>query len=129
MRDERGMANFQPLRQAERAPGGADLRRGLIEARTAALASILRKSRPGVPPMECMEHPDGAVVFQHACTIDPDGIVPKRLGSRYRLVAGLAQVQKPGGACCEARSVRRRNERRRLKSAGSIFPKPSRQFI
>ena len=28
-----------------------------------------------------MEHPDGAVVLQHACKIDPDGIVPKRLDS------------------------------------------------
>jgi hypothetical protein len=38
------------------------------------------------------------VVFQHACQLGCEGIVSKRLGSRYRLrpFAGLAQVQEPG---------------------------------
>ena len=31
-----------------------------------------------------MEHPEGAVVFQHACEMGLEGIVSKRLGSRYR---------------------------------------------
>jgi hypothetical protein len=45
-------------------------------------------------------------------------------------LAKLAQAQEPGGACCEARGGRRRNERRqRLNSARSIVPKPSRRFI
>jgi bifunctional non-homologous end joining protein LigD len=52
---------------------GTDLRREPIEVRKATLASILRKSRHGVP-----------VVFQHACKIGLEGIVSKRLGSRYR---------------------------------------------
>ena len=45
---------------------GTDLRREPIEVRKATLASILRKSRPGVRLNEHMEH-EGAVVFQHAC--------------------------------------------------------------
>jgi bifunctional non-homologous end joining protein LigD len=31
-----------------------------------------------------LEHPEGAVVFQHACKMGLEGIVSKRLGSRYR---------------------------------------------
>ena len=63
---------------------GDDLRREPIEVRKATLASILRKSRPGVRLNEHLEHPDGAVVFQHACKMGLEGIVSKRLGSRYR---------------------------------------------
>jgi bifunctional non-homologous end joining protein LigD len=63
---------------------GTDLRREPIEVRKATLASILRKSRPGVRLNEHMEHPEGAVVFQHACKMGLEGIVSKRLGSRYR---------------------------------------------
>ena len=63
---------------------GKDLRREPIEVRKATLASILRKSRPGVRLSEHLEHPEGAVVFQHACKMGLEGIVSKRLGSRYR---------------------------------------------
>ena len=63
---------------------GTDLRREPIEVRKATLASILRKSRPGVRLNEHLEHPEGAVVFQHACKMGLEGIVSKRLGSRYR---------------------------------------------
>ena len=52
--------------------------------RKATLASILRKSRPGVRLNEHLEHPEGAVVFQHACKMGLERIVSKRLGSRYR---------------------------------------------
>jgi ATP-dependent DNA ligase len=31
-----------------------------------------------------MEHPEGDVVFRHACKMGLEGIVSKRLGSRYR---------------------------------------------
>ena len=65
-------------------PLGADLRREPIEVRKATLASILRKSRPGVRLNEHLEHPDGITVFQHACKMGLEGIVSKRLGSRYR---------------------------------------------
>ena len=46
------------------------------------LASILRKSRPGVRLNEHMGQ--GAVVFLQACKMGLEGIVSKRLGSRYR---------------------------------------------
>jgi bifunctional non-homologous end joining protein LigD len=60
-----------------------DLRRE-PEVRKTTPASILRKSRPGVRLNEHLEHPEGAVVFQHACKMGLEGIVSKRLGSRYR---------------------------------------------
>ena len=61
-----------------------DLRREPIEVRKATLASILRKSRPGIRLNEHLEHPEGDVVFRHACKMGLEGIVSKRLGSRYR---------------------------------------------
>ena len=94
--DEKGVAAFQLLRHRrnERRAflyafdllelNGADLRREPIEVRKATLASILRKSRPGVCLNEHLEHSEGDVVFQHACRMGLEGIVSKRLGSRYR---------------------------------------------
>jgi len=94
--DERGLATFQLLRHRRNEPkaflyafdllelNGKDLRREPIEVRKATLASILRKSPHGVRLNEHMEHPEGAVVFQHACKMGLEGIVFKRLGSRYR---------------------------------------------
>ena len=55
-----------------------DLRREPIEVRKATLASILRKSRPGVRLNEHLEHPEGLTVFQHACKMGLEGIVSKR---------------------------------------------------
>jgi hypothetical protein len=52
--------------------------------RKATLASILRKSRPSVRLNEHLEYPEGHVVFQHAYKMGLEGIVSKRLGSRYR---------------------------------------------
>jgi bifunctional non-homologous end joining protein LigD len=49
--------------------------------RKATLASVLRKSRPG---LRLNEHPERLAVFQHACQLGCEGIVSKRLGSRYR---------------------------------------------
>jgi ATP-dependent DNA ligase len=37
-----------------------------------------------VAPERAPEHSEGAVVFQHACKMGLEGIVSKRLGSRYR---------------------------------------------
>jgi hypothetical protein len=62
---------------------GIDLRREPIEVRNATLTSFLRKSRPGVRLNEHLEHDSGLTVFQHACKIGLEGIVSKRLGSRY----------------------------------------------
>ena len=33
---------------------------------------------------EHLEHPDGEAIFRHACKLGLEGIVSKRLGSRYR---------------------------------------------
>jgi bifunctional non-homologous end joining protein LigD len=63
---------------------GQDLRRQPLEVRKATLASVLRKAGPGVQLNEHLEHEDGEVVFRHACKMGLEGIVSKRLGSRYR---------------------------------------------
>ena len=63
---------------------GTDLRREPLEVRKATLASILRKSRFGTRLNEHLEHDCGLTVFQHACRLGCEGIVSKRLGSRYR---------------------------------------------
>ena len=94
--DERGLAAFQVLRHRRNEPqaflyafdllelNGTDLRREPIEVRKATLASILRKSRPRRAPERAPGAPGGRVVFQHACKMGLEGIVSKRLGSRYR---------------------------------------------
>ena len=59
--------------------------------RKATLASILRKSRPGVRLNEYLEHPEGALV----CKLGAEGIVSKRLGSRYRSGCSLENPEAP----------------------------------
>jgi len=93
--DVQGVTSFQLLRHRRNEPqaslyafdllelNGTDLRREPIEVRKATF-SILRKSRPGVRLNEHLERPEGALVFQHACKMGLEGIVSKRLGSRYR---------------------------------------------
>src|SRR4051812_21250200 len=61
-----------------------DLRREPVEVRKATLASFLRKARHGVRLNEHLEHDCGLTVFEHACKMGLEGIVSKRLGSRYR---------------------------------------------
>jgi bifunctional non-homologous end joining protein LigD len=94
--DERGLATFQLLRHRRNKPqaflhafdllelNGDDLRREPIKVRKATLASILRKARHGVRLNEHLKHDCGLTVFQHACKMGLEGIVSKRLGSRYR---------------------------------------------
>ena len=43
---------------------------------------MLAKARPGIRFNEHMEG-DGETVFRHACQLGLEGIVSKRLGSRY----------------------------------------------
>jgi bifunctional non-homologous end joining protein LigD len=62
---------------------GQDLRREPFETRKATLASLLRGSMPGLRLNEHLT-PPGDVVFRHACKMGLEGIVSKRLGSRYR---------------------------------------------
>jgi bifunctional non-homologous end joining protein LigD len=63
---------------------GQDLRREPLETRKATLASLLRKAGPGVQLNDHLAHDDGELVFRHACKLGLEGIVSKRLGSRYR---------------------------------------------
>ena len=85
--DEKGVTSFQLLPFLYAFDllelNGTDLRREPIEVRKATLASVLRQSR-GVRLNEHLEHDCGLTVFQHACLLGCEGIVSKRLGSRYR---------------------------------------------
>jgi bifunctional non-homologous end joining protein LigD len=63
---------------------GVDLRQEPFEVRKATLASMLRRGGLGVQLNEHLEHEDGEVIFRHACKMGLEGIVSKRLGSRYR---------------------------------------------
>jgi bifunctional non-homologous end joining protein LigD len=93
--DDNGLAVFERLRRKRERRhvflyafdllelDGTDLRREPIETRKATLASLLRGSLPGLRLNEHLTHP-GDLVFQHACKMALEGIVSKRLGSRYR---------------------------------------------
>ena len=59
------------------------MRRDPLEVRKATLASIVAKAGPGTRFNEHIEG-DGPTVFAHACKMGLEGIVSKRLGSRYR---------------------------------------------
>jgi bifunctional non-homologous end joining protein LigD len=63
---------------------GQDLRREPIEIRKRELGKLLRWSAQiGLQLNEHIAEP-GDVVFRHACKLGLEGIVSKRLGSRYR---------------------------------------------
>jgi bifunctional non-homologous end joining protein LigD len=91
--DERGLAIFQALRRRQNEPqaflyafdllelNGADLRRERIEVRKATLASILRKSRPGVRLNEHLQDGAGGNCLEAAGLALP-----------IRALPGLAQV-------------------------------------
>jgi bifunctional non-homologous end joining protein LigD len=114
--DERGVSRFDVLRRRHNETqaflyafdllelNGTDLRHEPIEVRKATLASILRKARNGVRLNEHLEHDCGLTVFQHACRMGLEGIVSKRLGSRYR--SGRSpdwlKFKNPRGCCGKA---------------------------
>jgi len=93
--DDNGVAVFQKLRQrrGDRYAvlcalyllelDGRDLRREPIERRKAALKRLIAKGRAGLQLNDHITEP-GDVVFRHACQLGLEGIVSKRLGSRYR---------------------------------------------
>jgi bifunctional non-homologous end joining protein LigD len=93
--DEHGLAVFERLRHQRGGRDvflfafdlleldGQDLRREPLETRKATLASLVRGSVPGLRLNEHLTHP-GDLVFRHACKMGLEGIVSKRLGSRYR---------------------------------------------
>jgi bifunctional non-homologous end joining protein LigD len=93
--DEDGMPSFDRIRYRRHDASiflyafdlielsGDDLRREPLETRKTTLASLLRRSLPGLRLNEHLAH-DGESVFRHACKMGLEGIVSKRLGSRYR---------------------------------------------
>ena len=93
--DETGLAVFERLRQKHQGQkvflfafdllelNGTDLRREPIETRKATLTSLLRECLSGLRLNEHLAQP-GYLVFRHACKLGCEGIVNKRLGSRYR---------------------------------------------
>jgi bifunctional non-homologous end joining protein LigD len=61
---------------------GQDLQREPIDVRKRRLATLLRRARCGLQLNEYIAE-SGDVVFRHACKLGFEGIVSKRLGSRY----------------------------------------------
>jgi bifunctional non-homologous end joining protein LigD len=62
---------------------GGDLCRTPIEERKRVLHRLIVKPRAGVVLNMTYDGP-GDIVFKHACALGCEGIVSKRLGSRYR---------------------------------------------
>jgi bifunctional non-homologous end joining protein LigD len=62
---------------------GEDLRGSTIEHRKHKLAKLVRGPHAGIVLNEFFEG-DGGILFEHACKLGCEGIVSKRLGSRYR---------------------------------------------
>ena len=93
--DANGLAVFDRLRQVRHQSrhvflcafdllelDGKDLRGEPFEVRKATLASLLRARLPGLQFNQHLAHPSD-IVFRHACAMGLEGIVSKRLGSRY----------------------------------------------
>jgi bifunctional non-homologous end joining protein LigD len=93
--DENGLAVFERMRRKREGHhvflyafdllelNGADLRQEPFEVRKSTLSSLLRQSRSGLRFNEHLPYA-GDIVFRHACKMGLEGIVSKRLGSRYR---------------------------------------------
>jgi bifunctional non-homologous end joining protein LigD len=62
---------------------GKDLRGKPIEIRKAELGQLIRGAAAGLQLCEHTDQP-GDVVFSHACKLGCEGIVSKRIGSKYR---------------------------------------------
>ena len=83
---------------------GEDLRRAAFETRKATLASLLRSCLPGLRLNEHLTHPSDAV-FRHACKVGLEGIVSKRLGSRYTSPGRTRQAGSAASAASRAAVV------------------------
>jgi bifunctional non-homologous end joining protein LigD len=93
--DDSGRAVFQRLRKRKDDASvflyafdlvllnGHDLRREPVEVRKAALEKLLRPKPYGIRVCEHIEFDDAEMFFEHVCQLGCEGIVSKRLGSRY----------------------------------------------
>jgi len=114
--DERGLAIFSTLRQRRNEAcaflfafdllelDGLDMRREPIETRKATLASILRKSLPGVRLNEHMAHPQGRPGVPARLQVGRRGnrVEAPGLALQIGALAGLAELQESAGSCGEA---------------------------
>ena len=92
--DDKGLAVFDRIRYRRNdanvflyafdllSLNGKDLRKEPIERRKAALAKLI-SPHPGIRIVDHLEFDDGEMIFEHACQLGCEGIVSKRLGSRY----------------------------------------------
>src|SRR5712671_1658768 len=93
--DDRGIASFDLIRHHRNDDrvflygfdlielNGDDLRRDPLQVRKVTLTSVLAKAGAGIRFNEHLDFDDGEAVFRHACKMGLEGIVSKRLGSRY----------------------------------------------
>jgi hypothetical protein len=73
------------LRLRPTGPNGGDLLRDPDRGAQGDPRKHPAQEPPRRPPVnEHLEHPEGAVVFRRACRMGLEGIISKRLGSRYR---------------------------------------------
>lgn len=64
--------------------GGNDIRSLPLEERRARLSALIGNGRPGLYSSGHVPGADGQKMFDFACSANLEGIVSKRLGSRYR---------------------------------------------
>ena len=87
---------------------GQDIRPEPLEERRKRLSKLLSRKtkamRDGIQLSEAITG-DGATIFRHACAMDLEGIVSKRIGSRYvsgrtrvRALSGTGRNPNSGGA-------------------------------
>jgi bifunctional non-homologous end joining protein LigD len=94
--NEQGLAVFELLRRGSKIKpeahlyafdlleqDGCELAREPIEARKAALTQLIRRAGAGLQLCDHIDA-DGSNVFAQACALGCEGIVSKRLGSKYR---------------------------------------------
>jgi bifunctional non-homologous end joining protein LigD len=93
--DATGMAVFERIRHRRNdshvflyafdllSLNGSDLRREPIEDRKEALDRLLRPRYTGIQMVDHLEFDDGQMIFRHASELGCEGIVSKRLGSKY----------------------------------------------
>jgi bifunctional non-homologous end joining protein LigD len=85
---------------------GDDLRREPLDVRKATLASLLKRTGPGLRLNKHIEA-DGPTVFAHACKMGLEGIVSKRKASPYRSGRSPDWLKSKNPAC---EAVRREAE-------------------
>ena len=79
-----GKSDFDSMRACFSRQGAPEARTKPWAARREALTRLLADTDDGIRLCEHIEDVDGAVVFRQACVMGLEGIVAKRLDSRYR---------------------------------------------